>query len=299
METTIENKKIHTFEKAGLGKAPFKIIGTWSMPSKALAEKNPTAWNNALREGPKNAGCCQFCFTGIIHHFIIKSADEKIFHVGSSCVNKTFDKKLIGEVKRIKNEIAREKRAEKKAVERKARSEANAVKGLELLNEAGLSKALEIANDENFEINESNKWAFNTLKDVVASATKWGSLSEKQINFLKSLIKKIEAAPAKESQRLEKEANKKPFPVNAGRVKVEGKILGFKEVETQFGWSVKVLLESVDGWKCFGSLPSSLDDAEKGDWIEFTAKLQHSGNDQFFGFFSRPTKAKIKERAGE
>lgn len=88
----------HTFEAAGLGKAPFKFIG--------YEEKLHQA---APGEPVKAGGSCQYCFQSVRHAYWIKSADGKKFYVGSECVNKTGDKGLVDHVKREAN---RQKRAQ-------------------------------------------------------------------------------------------------------------------------------------------------------------------------------------------
>lgn len=41
--------KIHPFEKDGLGKAPFKCVGMWTVPSAAIQGANPEAWNREVQ----------------------------------------------------------------------------------------------------------------------------------------------------------------------------------------------------------------------------------------------------------
>jgi len=63
--------RIHVFEKAGLGKAPFKYIGASQLGSS-----------------------CQFCGTGILYQFWVRSTDGKEFYVGSECIYKSGDSGL-------------------------------------------------------------------------------------------------------------------------------------------------------------------------------------------------------------
>ena len=116
------SEKIHKFELSGLGKAPFRCVGRYSIPSPTLAEHNPTAYNNALAEMPTgfNCGACAYCGTPIMNNFLIKSSDGRCFSVGCECVSKTSDRGLVDKVKSLKREADRAKRAEKKEVERKA-----------------------------------------------------------------------------------------------------------------------------------------------------------------------------------
>lgn len=61
-------KQIHVFEKAGLGAAPYQYLGI---------EKQSTS--------------CQYCGTGILFKFWLRSADGKQFFVGSDCIFKSGD----------------------------------------------------------------------------------------------------------------------------------------------------------------------------------------------------------------
>jgi hypothetical protein len=68
--------------------ATSKVVGFYSLPAPSLAEHNPTAYNNAIADAPKGAGTCQHCGTPIMHHVIIRTADGKVSHVGTSCADK-------------------------------------------------------------------------------------------------------------------------------------------------------------------------------------------------------------------
>lgn len=92
---------IHLFEAAGLGKAPFKLLYVVSLPSPAMAAQNPTAYNNALRDIPRDVPCgtCHFCGTAIMNNFIIQSKDGRKHAVGCDCIAKVGDAGLVSAVK--------------------------------------------------------------------------------------------------------------------------------------------------------------------------------------------------------
>jgi hypothetical protein len=104
---TLEDPVEHKWEKLGLGKAPFQVVGLISLPSASIAEKNPDWYHHLLNEFEearkawklKETGSCQACYTPIQNHYIIKSADNKVFVVGSECVKKTYDDGLVKQVK--------------------------------------------------------------------------------------------------------------------------------------------------------------------------------------------------------
>jgi hypothetical protein len=72
--------KIHVFEKAGLGQAPFKCIGCHVSQYQACG-------GAPIQPGSS----CDYCGTGIVYVFTIASADGKTFKVGCDCVLKTGD----------------------------------------------------------------------------------------------------------------------------------------------------------------------------------------------------------------
>jgi hypothetical protein len=55
-----------------------------------------------------------------------------------------------------------------------------------------------------------------------------------------------------------------------------------------------MLVQDDRGFKVWGSVPSNLYDA-KGRSVSFSAAIQPSEDDDKFGFFKRPTKAKFNE----
>ncbi len=77
---TIEtDTKVHIFEAAGLGKAPFSYVG--------MEEKAHSLGNGHSKAG----GTCDYCGASIRYCFNIRSSDGKKFHVGCDCVLKTDD----------------------------------------------------------------------------------------------------------------------------------------------------------------------------------------------------------------
>lgn len=109
----MNENKIHKFELAGLGKAPFKCVGLAQIPSPSLAEANPDAYNNALRDLPPDFGCgtCHYCGQAIMNCYLIVSSDGHKFAVGCECVRKTGDAGLTDKTKALKRQADREKKA--------------------------------------------------------------------------------------------------------------------------------------------------------------------------------------------
>ena len=66
-----------------------KIIGYFSMPSPTLAELNPDAYNNMMKNMPAGAGICSHCGTGILHHVVIRDENGVKRFIGMQCAEKT------------------------------------------------------------------------------------------------------------------------------------------------------------------------------------------------------------------
>jgi hypothetical protein len=84
--------------------------------------------------------------------------------------------------------------------------------------------------------------------------------------------------------------------ISTGRVVITGKVVSTKWVENDFGGSLKMLVESDQGWRVYGTVPRAIEcangcDLGKGDRVTFTATVAPKEAD--FSFFSRPTNASV------
>ena len=138
---------------------------------------------------------------------------------------------------------------------------------------------------DNGELNKKVLDKMFIVFDIVQRLVNHDKISDKQINFLVSLVSFIDNFDAMEAKRkAEKEAAN---PAPEGRVEVEVKILKIKDTD----WGTKMFCKSLEGWTCWGSLPRDLDCAKAGDVVCFTARFKRADNDDKHAFFSRPTKA--------
>lgn len=81
-----------------------------------------------------------------------------------------------------------------------------------------------------------------------------------------------------------------------GRFELTGVVLTIKLQQSMYGDTLKMLVKTPEGYKVWGSVPSSIDcDDLKGCTIRFTARVERSDNDAKFGYFTRPSKASIVE----
>ena len=90
--TPTPESRVHPWERAGLGKAPFRFTGTES-----YAANHPggrvIADNGVSQTITKPGTSCDYCGQYIIEAFWIRSADGHRFKVGCDCVAKVEDKR--------------------------------------------------------------------------------------------------------------------------------------------------------------------------------------------------------------
>jgi hypothetical protein len=91
-----------------------------------------------------------------------------------------------------------------------------------------------------------------------------------------------------------------PVPSTDKRIQIEGEAVSVKWVEDHYSrygggqlkMTVKVNTDS-GSWLCYGSVPTAVEDLERGQTVRFMAKVEQGNKDEHFGFFKRPTKAEI------
>lgn len=106
---------LHPFERAGLGQAPFRYVGMAAQDlcyGQAILNRAEYE-QTGIAVTTKPGGTCAYCGTYIVNMYNVRSADGREFHVGSDCVEKTGDAKLVSAVKREKRAADKAKRAAK------------------------------------------------------------------------------------------------------------------------------------------------------------------------------------------
>jgi hypothetical protein len=166
---------------------------------------------------------------------------------------------------------------------------AGKAKAQRILTEAGIAAAWGVyqsdwANDAGSEE--------GIIRDIVGRLVRYGSISDKQAALIAKLIGQIERRAEIAAQREAEAAAALPIPSFAGRVTVEGVIVSRKIVEGFYGDAIKIVVKADDGWRVYGTEPSSVE-AKVGDRIRFDAAITVSGDDPKFGFFKRPTKPEV------
>lgn len=136
-----------------------------------------------------------------------------------------------------------------------------------------------------------------TIRDIVGALVKYGRLSDKQVDFLKKLLLKIDGRAAAKAE-LATLPDAAPMPVvpdcPEGRMIITGRVLTTKIQTSDYGDTLKMLVQHESGWKVWGTVPSD-SGFDRGHKVQFTATVERSQNDSKFGYFKRPTKAPLLE----
>ncbi|MGH7192355.1 MAG: hypothetical protein ACREJM_02340 [Candidatus Saccharimonadales bacterium] len=135
------------------------------------------------------------------------------------------------------------------------------------------------------------------VKDMVGKLVKYGSISEKQTNFLRKLVGDIANRANLEAKRANLEAKRAAEKAAAadcptGRVEITGTVIKKEYYDSAYGETLKMVVKDDSGFLVFGSVPSSIR-PERGDRVKFTATVTPSDRDPKFGFCKRPSKASI------
>ena len=109
---------IHPFEKAGLGKAPFRYVGAIDQPTNRDGSVIIGHIGGCHVE-TKPGGTCDYCGLAIINMFRVRSADGNTFKVGCDCLKKVDiinPSTLKADVKKTKDAKADQRIASAKAM---------------------------------------------------------------------------------------------------------------------------------------------------------------------------------------
>jgi len=138
--------------------------------------------------------------------------------------------------------------------------------------------------------------------DINRKGRRYGSISEKQAELVKKIAR--EHVERQERRETELEAKGDVPDVPEGRVEVTGTIISTKWVQSDYGDTLKMLVESEEGWRVWGTCPTTILEAVeygteelKGSKVRFTAAIEPSKDDRLFGFYKRPTKPELLEAA--
>lgn len=97
---------VHPFERAGLGTAPFRYVGSTDtaagVDGMGLRRVGETADGHTVHTTP--GGTCAYCGMAIVILCKVRSADGRRFHVGTDCIARVgeWDPRLAAAAKRAK-----------------------------------------------------------------------------------------------------------------------------------------------------------------------------------------------------
>ena len=155
---------------------------------------------------------------------------------------------------------------------------------------AEMAEALEAQLQEEEGLREALQTDHYIVQDILRRQR---PLSEAQVALVFKLAKeaaeKVDAEP-------EPEAVDIPAEWLEGRITFTGTVVSRKWKDSDFGGAFKLLIlaDVAEGQVCklWGTEPSAIE-AEKGDRVQMTARLERSNDDAGFGFYKRPTKPEV------
>lgn len=254
--------------------------GTWSSDdflaevrkeaAAARARLHAEGWKIA---GHQHTGQCGHCGARLMHYAAMKHIPSHTYiYIGETCLNGRF------EMATAEFDQWRKMRAGNRARDAKAERIHNLLENHPLLRE--LPDAADMVSDDSF--------LFSIASQIQAK----GELSEKQIAAAeRSILKAKERDAAKKAKA---EAMSGLAPMTAGRRLITGKIVSKKWMQNDFSYSggstAKIVIEDAEGYRYYGTLPSSVCDLDRGDEISLTATITPKGEDDpHFGFYKRPS----------
>lgn len=115
-QAAVTEHGVHAFERAGLGKAPFRFVGPEDQDL-CYGERilNRAEYERTgIRCATKPGGSCAYCGTYIVVMCNVESADGRSFHVGTDCIEKVGTAGM----RRVVNETMAKRRRAKAAGKR-------------------------------------------------------------------------------------------------------------------------------------------------------------------------------------
>lgn len=223
---------MHPFEKAGLGKAPFRCV--------AVTQN----WYSAAPGHLQPGGSCDYCGTGIAYEYHIESAAPGRFKVGCDCVWKTYggDKKAadveVEGFKEQRRELARVRREAGRA-ERKASREALwAAERAERLVEFSKAEPEVCSFLDKLLADADPEHPGDFMVQMAKAIRTFGSLTAGQLAAVKSSL-------ARTAQRETDAANSKHVGTVGERITGEFEIIATSCRESSYGWPRKLVYWSL------------------------------------------------------
>lgn len=231
---------------------------------------------------------CDHCGAAFAHGVLfLHVPTQELVHVGHICATNT-----IGLPSKA---AAARKRAEKFATEQKARAERFTINAAWREENGDLVEWLVELQDRPGGIGHG------FLVDMVHTYNRYGNLTPNQTTATRKFMV---TARTREAESAARQANRdeslaEAGPVVEGRRPVTGRVLSTKWQDSDYGETLKMLVEEDDGNRVWGTVPVSIQARGelRGQLVTLTATVTRSDKDEHFGFYKRPTGAAILETA--
>lgn len=250
----------------------------------------------------QHGGTCHCCgafalYVAVYHH----PADNVYIRVGETCADKvelaadsgdrSIFRTMRTKVKDVRDRIAGKAKAHLTLTE----SDIDADEVVRLVN-----LTYDELKSEKLVVNRDIINPVLILRDIYSRLVKYGRISDKQLAFVVKLLDQIDGyadkMEARKAAELKEQESWSPVPDDGERHTITGEIVSVREPDEYSVFpSWKMLVKTTEGFKLWGSMPRAISPDDKGAEVTFTARLTRSDKDQYFGFYSRPTKVKVKE----
>lgn len=167
-------------------------------------------------------------------------------------------------------------------------AQAGKKKAKAILSDEGLERCWEIF--DTYRPYSESHWEEDTIGDIVGKLVKYGSMSEKQTAFLRSLLTRIDTRIEREAKRKAERALADDCPT--GKLVITGVVVKTDLQENDWGVRDVMTVKDDHGFLVWGTSPRAYT-IEKGDHVTFSATVTPSGKDAKFGFYKRPTKVDV------
>lgn len=238
-------------------------------------------------------GQCASCGAYYGHGSLYRYDDGDYFGIGHTCASEYFSQPSVASLKQY--------RAAKRRATRERREA-----GDQWLAE-NVGEAMDLYEQYHDDTPYEARYFVRVFGSMLGNARRYGSLTERQTEFVHKLVDEVYEKVAARRAIEETATVKMPVPETGERVQVTGTVLTVKWQDSPFGYnagSLKMLVADPRGFKVWGTVPNSISSIydedgayarslEKGDRVTFTAQVERSAQDDYFGYFKRPTKASV------
>jgi len=223
---------MHPFERAGLGKAPFRCTSVTQN------------WYSAAPGHRQPGGSCDYCGTGIAYEYHCKSVDGHEFKVGCDCVWKVYggDKKQadaeVEGFRKARAELARTKRESG----RKARTEARLAQWeadrVQRYAEFSTAEPMVCSMLDKLLLDADPENPGDFMVQMANAVKRFGSLTAGQLAAVKSSLERT-------AQREADKTNSTHVGTVGARISGEFEVIATSCRESSYGWPRKLVYWSL------------------------------------------------------